>query len=65
VTEEEVPQIVQHHFTPFIDPRYKNRSLAEAKLTEIIPLCWAYDPSQRIDVFQLVDLLLRALKEVQ
>jgi hypothetical protein len=64
ITEQEVPMKVKHHYTPFIDPRYQERSLAEAKLTEIIPLCWAYDPSQRIDIFQLADLLRAALQEV-
>jgi hypothetical protein len=64
VTEEAVPKKVKHHFTPFIDPRYKERSLAEAKLTEIIPLCWAYDPSQRIDIFELTGRLRNALKEL-
>jgi Uma2 family endonuclease len=43
--------------TAFIDPRYKQRSFAESKLAEIIPQCWIYDPNQRIDIFQLVNLL--------
>lgn len=48
--------------TAFIDPRYKDRSFGEAKLAEIIPLCWAFDPDKRIDIFQLVELLRAAVK---
>jgi hypothetical protein len=49
--------------TGYIDPRYKDRSFAEAKLAEIIPLCWEYDPDKRIDIFHLVELLRAAVKE--
>ena len=50
--------------TAYIDPRWKNHSLAEGKLAEIIPLSWATDPSQRPSIFELVALLRDALKEV-
>ena len=49
--------------TAFIDPRFQDRSFAEGKLAEIIPLCWAYDPDDRIDIFELIRLLRKALKE--
>jgi serine/threonine protein kinase len=47
----------------YIDPRYKERSFAEAKLAEIIPLCWKYDPDERISIFELVTRLRRAVAE--
>jgi len=49
--------------TAFIDPRFRDRSFAESKLVDIIPLCWKYDPNDRIDIFELVRLLREAVKE--
>ena len=49
--------------TAFIDPRFRDRSFAESKLVDIIPLCWKYDPDDRIDIFELVRLLREAVKE--
>lgn len=60
---EKLKEAVMHGKTAFIDPRFQKRSFAESKLAEIIPLCWRYDPRQRIDIFQLVDLLRNAVEE--
>jgi hypothetical protein len=49
--------------TAYIDPRFKDRSFAEAKLVEIIPKMWVYDPDQRITIFNLVDVLRTAVRE--
>ncbi len=47
-----------------IDPRYfKERSLAEAKLAEIINRCWAFRPEDRPSIFEVVDFLRDALKQ--
>jgi hypothetical protein len=51
--------------TAFIDPRYHQRSAAESKLADIIPLCWVYDPTKRIDIFELVTLLRKAYDETR
>lgn len=51
--------------TAFIDPRYRNRSLAESKLVEIIEKCWEYDPSKRPTVFSVVDFLKEALRKAK
>jgi hypothetical protein len=60
------PQVrILNNETAYIDPRWKNHSLAEGKLAEIIPLCWATDPSKRPSIFELVALLRDALKEVK
>jgi serine/threonine protein kinase len=47
-----------------IDPRFKKRSLAEAKLAEIIPQMRAYKPEDRPSIFEVVDFLAKAVEEV-
>lgn len=49
----------------YIDPRYKTRSLAEAKLAEIIEKCHAFLPDDRPSIFEVVDFLRDALREVK
>lgn len=61
--EQDVSNKVTKGLTAFIDPRYMNRTFAEAKLAEIIPQCWIYDAKQRIDIIQLVDALRNAVRE--
>ena len=61
--EQDVSNQVTKGLTAFIDPHYKNRTIAEAKLAEIIPQCWIYEPNQRIDIIQLVDFLRDAVQE--
>ena len=61
--EQAVPRKVIEGLTGFIDPRYTNRSFAEAKLAEIIPRCWIYDAKQRIDIIHLVNFLRLAVQE--
>jgi len=48
---------------PYIDPRWSQHSFAEARLVEIMKLCWTYQPEDRIDVFELVRLLRNAVEE--
>ena len=49
---------------PFIDPRYlKEKSLAEAKLAEIIDRCYAHKPEDRPSIFEVVEFLRDALKQ--
>ena len=43
--------------TAFIDPRFHLRGYAESALADIIPLCWMLDPDERIDIFELTQLL--------
>ena len=61
--EQAVSKKITEGLTGFIDPRYMNRSFAEAKLAEIIPQCWIYDVKQRIDIIQLVEFLRIAVRE--
>ena len=48
---------------PKIDPRLKNRSTVERKLTKIMKQCWESEPAKRPDIFQVVRQLRRALSE--
>eukprot|EP00984_Skeletonema_dohrnii_P034455 scaffold33563_cov137-Skeletonema_dohrnii-CCMP3373.AAC.2 len=47
----------------FVDPRWKDRSYEERKLVELLPKCWAYDPDERISIFDAVKYLRQAIDE--
>jgi len=49
--------------TSFIDDRYRVRSFGEGKLVELIERCWSYEPSNRPDIFEIVDYLQVILDE--
>lgn len=59
---------IQNHvkkgIKPFIDPRYSERSLEEAKLVEIIEKCHQNYPWDRPSIFEVVAFLRDALKEI-
>ena len=61
---EEVKARVGFGEKPYIDPRYKERSMSEAKLTEIIDKCHEYYQEDRPSIFEVVDMLWQALEEV-
>jgi hypothetical protein len=46
---------------PFIDLQYSTSSYAERQLVEIMQACWTFDPSQRIDIFEVVSRLRHAV----
>jgi serine/threonine protein kinase len=48
---------------PYVDPRWSSRSFAERKLSELIHLCQAYDPDDRIDAGAAVQFLRDAVRE--
>lgn len=62
---EKVKERVKTGEKPYIDPRYKERSTAEAKLAEIIDQCHSYHPEDRPSVFEIVKFLRHALKHVK
>jgi hypothetical protein len=39
-----------------VDPRYRENPI-EAKLLEIVELCWIHDPKERVDIFTVVAML--------
>lgn len=49
---------------PYLDPRYKNHSLPEAILTDVIRACYTYDPEERITIFEAVDRLQSAVDDL-
>lgn len=49
--------------TAKIDPRFYNRSFAEAKLIEVIKRCYVYDPDERADIGELKKMLEVAIAE--
>jgi serine/threonine protein kinase len=50
---------------PYIDPRYKEKSLVDAKLAEIIDRCHSFYAEDRPSIFEIVKFLRDALKEVR
>lgn len=54
---------VRHGNQPPIDPVYKTRSFAEAKLVELIYRCWEYYADDRADIFEMVHSLRQAIAE--
>ena len=59
-----VQELVASGERAYVDPRYKERSLAEAKLVEIIEKCHEYYEIDRLSIFEVVDFLWQALEEV-
>ncbi len=49
---------------PYIDPKYldPSSSVEERKLVEIMIKCWEYEPSKRIDIFEIVQFLQEAIE---
>jgi serine/threonine protein kinase len=62
--EDNVKTRVKKGEKAYIDPRFKERSLAEAKLVEIIDLCHEYNPEDRPSIFEVVEFLRAAMAEV-
>jgi serine/threonine protein kinase len=42
---------------PYIDPRYKERSFIETRLVAIMESCHEFEPSDRVDIFEVVQYL--------
>ena len=59
-----VQELVASGERAYVDPRYKERSLAEAKLVQVIERCHAYLHEDRPTIFEVVDMLRKALKLV-
>ncbi len=62
-TKDVVQQVLAGK-TAYIDPRWKERSPAEATLAELIPRCFEFKPQNRISIFELVDHLKKAVSEL-
>jgi hypothetical protein len=60
---KKLTKLKQKGETPYIDERLKHRSFAENKMIEIMLLCWEFDASKRISIFDLVVALRQAAVE--
>jgi hypothetical protein len=58
-----IQSMIKRGQTGFIDQRFIERTSAEARLVEVIKLCWEHDADRRIDIFHLRDLLRQFLSE--
>mgnify|MGYP003335426830 CR=1 FL=1 len=47
----------------YVDSRWKKRSYIESELVDVMEKCWVHDPKERIDIFQVVHLLRKIVKE--
>mmetsp|Transcript_9522 Transcript_9522/g.10902 ORF Transcript_9522/g.10902 Transcript_9522/m.10902 type:complete len:553 (+) Transcript_9522:35-1693(+) len=61
--DEKIKERVKAGEKAYIDPRYKERSLAEAKLVDIIEQCHQFDPEGRPSIFEVVEFLREAIVE--
>jgi serine/threonine protein kinase len=62
-SEKNISKRVLSGEIPWIDERWKTKSVAEARLVDIIIQCFAYDPSERIDINRVIQLLKEAQHE--
>lgn len=62
--ETEMQEKLKRGETPFVDPRYHNRSFEEGILVDIMNATWAYDPDDRPDMISLVTKLRLAKLEM-
>jgi serine/threonine protein kinase len=49
-----IREMVREGRKPFVDKRYRSRSLIEARLVEIMEPCWEYEAADRPSVFAIV-----------
>jgi serine/threonine protein kinase len=59
--EEAIKNAVMNGEAPTNVDHYEAHSFAEHKLVDIIKECWEYDLNQRLDIFQIVDILRDAV----
>ena len=57
----EVKKLIKDRRTAWIDPRYKNHTLAEQKIVEAIERCWVYNPDERASATEVLGILREAL----
>jgi hypothetical protein len=49
-----IREMVQEGRKPFVDERYRSRSLIEARLVEIMEPCWEFEAPKRPSIFEIV-----------
>jgi len=65
--ENEDDQVVQEKIIgneiPFIDERYRSRSIEEKALVNVMQYCWKYNPKKRPTIFEVIRMLRYAQRE--
>jgi hypothetical protein len=60
-------KVLDEKETPYVDPRYRARSVIEGALVAIMEQCWTWDPDDRVRintvVQQLKELKSEALRQ--
>ena len=49
-----IREMVREGRKPFIDERYRSRSLIEARLVEVMEPCWEFEAANRPSIFDIV-----------
>jgi hypothetical protein len=50
-------KLINNTERPFVDPRYRNRSVIEAGLVDVMEQCWEWDLDTRLPIFDVVKQL--------
>jgi len=50
---------------PYVDPRYRIRSMIEGKLVEIMERCWEWHYEKRISIFEVIEFLRQVKEEYE
>lgn len=62
-SDDKAGKAISSGHKPFLDPRWMNRSFAEAELVKVINLCWHRHPATRLSAGQLVLKLREAVSK--
>lgn len=61
--ESKVKEFVKEGRKPYIDPKWAERSYAEGELAKVVESCWAYEPSDRPSITDLIHKLREVVDE--
>jgi serine/threonine protein kinase len=53
-SHSKIREMVREGRKPFVDDRYRSRSLIEARLVEVMEPCWEFDAADRPSIFEIV-----------
>jgi serine/threonine protein kinase len=56
-SEKEANRKVKQGVHPYVDTRYRNRSVVERELIDVMERCWEFDPDSRVSSFEVVSRL--------
>ena len=59
---EMIQQMTRKGIPPYINPKYRTRSMIEGRLVEIMNRCHKLRPEERVDIFEVVQYLRETLR---